>query len=480
MDQRIDLPDLGDDDNALLTRLLKAINGKSHFHRTVDAFYDAEKNLRATIGGTIPPQYFNLGLILGWTAKAVDALGRRCHLDRMVWPDGDLGSLGFRELWDDNRLGSEVDQGITSGLIHAVSFAVASRGWPGEPDALIHFYEASDATGDLNPRTRRLENLLVVNEWDGRRALSITAYLRDRTVTGVLDDGRWSSEVSEHQFGVPAAPMAYRPRLKRPFGRSRISRPLRGLQLAATRSLVRLEGHSDVYSYPEFWMLGADPSIFKNEDGSPTDALQVMLGRIKGIPDDQDEPEPSLARADVKKFDATNPTPHLASLNAIAKLFAREANLPDVAVAITDLSNPTSAESYDASQYELIAEAEGAQDEWSPALRHVVQVALAMKNGESGVPDAYRSIDTEWRDARYETRAARADAGLKQLTAAPELQGTEVGYELLGLSDQQIKRVQSDVRRRESRRALDALAAAVPSPGDRMPAGSSAGSPGAE
>ena len=462
IDQRIDLPDLDDDDNATLTRLLKVITDKAGFHFTVDAFYDAEKKLRATLGGTIPPQYFNLGLVLGWTAKAVDALGRRCHLERMVWPDGDLNSLGFRELWDDNRLGSEVDQGITSGLIHAVAFAVASRGEQGEPDALIHFYDASDATGDWNPRTRRLDNLLVIHEREGRQATAITAYLPNRTVTGVLEGGRWSSDVSEHEFGVPAAPMSYRPRLKRPFGRSRISRPLRGLQMAATRSLVRLEGHSDVYSYPEFWMLGADPSIFKNADGTPTDALKVMLGRIKGIPDDQDQAEPSLARADVKKFDATNPTPHLASLNALAKLFAREANLPDVAVAITDLSNPTSGESYDASQYELIAEAEGAQDEWSPALRHVIQVALAMKNDEKGVPAAYRSIDTEWRDARYETRAARADAGLKQLTAAPELQGTEVGYELLGLSEQQIKRVQGDIRRRDARRALAGLAAAVP------------------
>jgi len=462
IDQRIDLPDLDDDDNATLTRLLKVITDKAGFHFTVDAFYDAEKRLRATLGGTIPPQYFNLGLVLGWTAKAVDALGRRCHLERMVWPDGNLNSLGFRELWDDNRLGSEVDQGITSGLIHAVAFAVASRGEQGEPDALIHFYAASDATGDWNPRTRRLDNLLVIHEREDRQATAITAYLPNRTVTGVLEGGRWSSDVSEHEFGVPAAPMSYRPRLKRPFGRSRISRPLRGLQMAATRSLVRLEGHSDVYSYPEFWMLGADPSIFKNADGTPTDALKVMLGRIKGIPDDLDQAEPSLARADVKKFDATNPTPHLASLNALAKLFAREANLPDVAVAITDLSNPTSGESYDASQYELIAEAEGAQDEWSPALRHVVQVALAMKNDEKGVPAAYRSIDTEWRDARYETRAARADAGLKQLTAAPELQGTEVGYELLGLSEQQIKRVQGDIRRRDARRALAGLAAAVP------------------
>src|SRR5699024_3578353 len=123
-EQRITLPDLDDDDNATLTRLLGVINKKGRFNRKVDAYYDAERNIRATLGGVIPPQYYNLGLVLGWSAKAVDALGRRCNLDGLEWPDGDLDDLGFRELWDGNRLGSEVDQGITSTLIHAVSFVV--------------------------------------------------------------------------------------------------------------------------------------------------------------------------------------------------------------------------------------------------------------------------------------------------------------------------------------------------------------------
>src|SRR5699024_5986032 len=96
---------------------------------------------------------------------------------------------------------------------------------------------------------------------------------------------------------------------------------------------------------------------------------QAMMGRIKGIPDDQDQDDPALARAEVKQFAASSPEPHLAAINTHAKLTAREFSLPDTALAITDVSNPTSAESYDASQYELIAEAEGTVDDWAPALR---------------------------------------------------------------------------------------------------------------
>lgn len=218
----------------------------------------------------------------------------------------------------------------------------------------------------------------------------------------------------------------------------------------------------DIYSFPEFLLLGADESVFKNEDGSYRAQFQAMLGRWRGIPDDVDVLEssaPQLARADVKKFDAASPEPHLATVNMYAKLFAREASLPDSSVAITDFANPTSAEAYDSSQYELIAEAEGATDEWSPNLKYVLRIALAMQNGESEVPDEYRTIDTQWRNPRYLSRAAMADAGSKQIAAVPELAQTEVGLELLGLDPQQIKRVMAERRRTRVAGALSGLTA---------------------
>jgi hypothetical protein len=453
--QRIVLADLSDDDNARLAGLLETIRSKARFNALVDAYYDGEKNLAFAHGGMIPPRYYRLGLVLGWAAKGVDALGRRCNLDSMVWPDGDIASLGMPELWTGNRLGSEVDQGITSSLIHAVSFASAAVGDEGEPAALVHFHDASDATGTWNARTRRLDDLLVINGRDKDGAVdALTLYLDGRTVTAVRDAGVWSTDVSEHTFGVPAAPLAYRPRLKRPFGRSRITRPMRAIQNAAARELVRLEGHMDLYSFPEFWMLGADPSIFKNADGTLKADWQVMLGRIKGIPDDDAAANP---RADVKKFDASSPEPHLAALNAYSKLYAREASLPDSSVAITDVSNPTSAESYDASQYELIAEAEGATDEWSTPLRYVTQIALAMQNNLTAVPAEWASIDTKWRDPRFLSRAAEADAGSKQVSAIPWLAETEVGLELLGLDPQQIQRALGERRRASGRAILEGL-----------------------
>ena len=450
------IPALSEDENYLLRDLMGQLEHKQRRNLLRASYYDG-KHAAHQVGTVIPPQYYRLGIVLGWSAKAVDILARRCNLEGFVWPDGDLDAAGLREVWDGNHLGTEVSSALISSLIHGVSFLVNTRGdeSDGEPAGLIHVKDAMNATGEWNPRRRRLDNLLSVTRRDDHgQVTGLVLYLDGETITAEKDSSGWAVDRSPHPWGVPAEPLVYKPRVGRPFGASRISRPVMSLHDQALRAIIRLEGHMDVYSFPEMWMLGADESIFKNADGSKKASWQVMLGRIKGIPDDEDASNP---RADVKQFAASSPEPHLAQLNALAKMFAREASLPDTSVAITDVANPTSAESYDASQHELISEAEGATDDWGPALRRSLARALAMQNGLSEVPPEWRSMEPDWRDPRFLSRAAMADAGMKQLAAAPWLAETEVGLELLGLKPQQIRVALAERRRLGGSAALRAI-----------------------
>jgi hypothetical protein len=309
-------------------------------------------------------------------------------------------------------------------------------------------------TGDWNARRRRLEDVVSVTSRDEERVTGLVLYRDGLTVTADLVDRQWHVERTEHPWGVPVERLAYKPRPGRPFGSSRISRALMSLHDQGLREIIRLEGHMDIYSYPEMWMLGADESIFKNADGSQKASWQIILGRIKGIPDDEDA---TNTRADVKQFPASSPEPHLAALNAFAKMFAREASLPDSSLAITDIANPTSAESYDASQHELIAEAEGATDDWTPPIRRTVARLLAIQNGLDEVPAEWNTIGVKWRAPQHLSRAAEADAGTKQLAAVPWLAETRVGLELLGLTPEQIDQAMGERRRAAGRDLLRTL-----------------------
>jgi len=376
-----------------------------------------------------------------------------------VWPEGTLADVGGTEVSQSNNLDAEVSSALVSSLIHGVSFLVNTQGdeSAGEVKSLIHVKDAMNATGEWNERRRRLDALLSVTDRnDQGRVSAFVLYLDGVTITCV-DDGGWKQIArTEHPWGVPAEPLVYRPRAGRPLGSSRISRPVMSLHDQALRTVIRMEGHMDVYSFPEMWLLGADESIFKNADGTQKAAWQIMLGRIKAIPDDDEAEHP---RADVKQFAASSPQPHIDALKQQAQLFSGETSIPLTSLGVTDMSNPTSADSYIASREDLIAEAEGATDDWSPALRRTMTRALAIQNGVKidDVPASWASIAPKWRSPIYLSRAAAADAGGKQLAAVPWLADTEVGLELLGLDDQQIVRAMADRRRNAGRTILDML-----------------------
>lgn len=458
MIEQIHLPEVSDDEDRLINALLKQLHDVTPGNVLRASYYDGKRAIRQ-VGTVIPPQYYRLGLVLGWSAKAVDILARRTNLDGFVWPDGDLQSLGVRDVVEGNFLLSEVSAALVSALIHGVVFAVNGEGVGAEPKSLIHFKDAMSATGMMNPRTRCLDNLLSITDRDDNgKPTGLALYLDGETVTAVKEAGRWSVDRVRHNLGVPVEALVYKPRIGREWGSSRISPAVMSLHDQALRTVIRMEGHMDVYSFPEMWMLGADEKVFRNPDGSLRPVWQTMLARIKGIPDDDEAPE-SLARADIKQFPAASPQPHLDALKQQAQLFSGETSIPLTSLGVSDMSNPTSADSYIASREDLIAEAEGATDDWTPPLRRLMVRALAVQNGLRGVPEQWSTIDCKWRSPMYLSRAAQADAGMKQLAAVPWLADTEVGLELLGLDEQQRVRAMSEKRRAVGRSVLETLAA---------------------
>jgi hypothetical protein len=461
--ERINVPGLSDDELVTLNYNAEQLAALSKRNLLRSSVYDGKRAIRQ-VGSVIPPQYKRLGLILGWNAKGVDGLARRCNLDRMVWTDGDINALGIQELTDNNFLLSEIANGRTDSLIHGVSYLITTRGDEsnGEPKALIHAKDALNAFGSWNNRKRRLDDLLSVTSRKDGKITGFVLYLDGETINAEKDSSGWTVGRSEHPWHVPADPMVYRPRASRRMGRSRITRSTIGLQDAAVRALIRMEGHMDIYSIPQLVLLGASESIFKNADGSQKASWQVALGRVFGIPDDEEATNP---RADIKQFSAQTPEAHLAQMNALAKLTAREFDLSDADFALTDMANPTAADSYSEARENLLAEAEGATDDWSISVRRAVTRALAIQNDLEAIPADWASIDTKWRNPQYVSRSAAADAGQKQLAAVPWLAETEVGLELLGMDEQTIKRALAERQKAQGRAVVEAAlnTRAVPS-----------------
>ncbi len=115
------VPGLTDDEQATLNLLVAQLAAKQPRNLLRQRLYDNQEVARR-IGDSIPGSYFRMGIVLGWTSKAVDSLGRRCTLERFTWPDGELNDLGAQLVWDENNLRSEINSAKVSSLIHGPAF----------------------------------------------------------------------------------------------------------------------------------------------------------------------------------------------------------------------------------------------------------------------------------------------------------------------------------------------------------------------
>lgn len=466
MQESIIVPSLADDEQATLNRLLKQLREKRKRNLLRSSYYDGRNAVR-DLGITLPSSFRQLAIVLGWSAKAVDCLNDRCVLEGFVAPGATLEDVGLPEMWEANLLDSEAPQAGVSSLIHACAFLIAHQGdtEAGEPPALITAKDGLSGTGEWDPRRRMLRSFLsIVEVDDDGQVVECVLYLPGLVLTCRHDGGSWTADRREHSYGLPVEPLVYRPRLARPFGSSRISRAVMSLHDSAIRTALRSEVTAELYSVPQRVLLGADESAFRNPDGSQKAAWQIVLGRVWGIPDDEEATQP---RADIKEFTSASQDPHVAQLRAWAHLFAGETSIPATSLGLATEANPTSAEAYYASREDLIKTAESTTDQWSPAWRRTVVRGLQMWNGwaDDEIPAEVLAAKPKWRNPATPSRAAAADAAAKTLDKFPWLAETDLGLEMYGFDREFIDRAMAEKRRLNGSAALRALVAAARSEG---------------
>lgn len=422
--------------------------------------YDMKNSARSLMGTQVPATIKQRSFVLGWSAIAVDKLNRRCNLEGFYDAGGiDLGALGADEIVRSNRLTSEISQSGVSSLMHAVSFLVTTQGdvQSGEPPVLVLGKDATSATGEWDVRTRSMRSFLSMSSFDDDgEPDAMTMYVPNRNVMMSKTSRGWVVERRSHKFGVPVDPMRYQPRLGRPMGRSRISRAVMSIHMQALAAMIRADVNGEAYSLPRFVLLGATEEAFKNADGSPKPAWQSAWDAVWAVGDDFDAPQ-GLERADVKQFNGQSPEPQNAHLRMLAQMFSGETGVPIGELGLIGDANPTSAEALDAGKDDLHATAETVTDDWSPDVESAMTRALTMLGD---VPEGL-DVRAKWRNPRYVSRAAAADAGSKIIDKAPWLVESEVGLELLGLSPEQIARALADKRRAQGVMLAQALSGAA-------------------
>ncbi|WP_136191988.1 phage portal protein [Actinomyces procaprae] len=451
---------LSADDAELMGRLLTQWSRKASRNALRSRYRNMHQDL-AWLGASIP-EYMRhqLDVVCGWPDKAVTALASRCMWDGITAPSGQEDPFDLSGLLAANRFDVLVPELVDAELTFSCAFAVVMPGQEGtdDPPVVVTGADAQWATGLWDARRRHLEAGLVLDSRDdlGRPngALLMTRTHVTRLARG--DRGWTAIARMDHALGrVPMEPLAYRPSLGRPFGRSRISREVMSIVDRAVRAGYRTEVSSDLYAAPALLLLGADEEMFQDENGNPTPLWTWYMGRLKSLPKDEDGELPKL-----EVIPQQSMQPFLDVKRQLAAEFAASTNVPISSLGIVQ-DNPSSAEAIYAAKEDLVIEAQSLNRVNGHALNRVVQDIVCIRDGipTSQMPDDLTRVSTRWRNPAMPSVVSQSDAMVKQIQAIPALADTDVALEELGYTGEQITRIRSQLRRAGARSVLDQLSA---------------------
>ena len=382
-----------------------------------------------------------------WSRKAVTALAD-CSVLEGVRIAGDAPD-GFEAALLDNDLIGLYDQAKLSELVHCCMFWTVTPGREGEPPVVINAYDAEHAGGLWDYRNKRFLAGAVISNVDPKdpeRPTAVILFTDEAVITCKLDGrGGWDVSRAAHRVGRPLMePMAFSRDLRHPFGHSRLTPAIMQLEEDANREVINMIVHSELYTAPTRWVMGAPDDIFDHG------RIEAYLGSIFALPRDNEGDAPSTG-----SYPISDMQPHVALLRQFANMLASEASIPVHSLLYTE-ANPASAEAIQAAESDLVKQAQDMNRGNAQAIRNVARLvcSLLMQVPFNALPEGCKLASIQWNDPRHPSLSAQADAMMKLSTLVPELPELRVFWEGLGYPGEQIDQIMAERRRLSARSYL--------------------------
>lgn len=425
------------DDVDPLDKLCGIYDAKKPRNELRNRFYE-DKEKAKMLGISVPTEFQELDVSVGWCAKAVDLIGSRSAIDSFSMEDGDDALL--REIVAANDMTNEYDKAKTSELIHSCGFWTIDADKNGGIPAII-YHDAESGAAIWDYRNRRVKCGLVVYDAETKRNGDIEpsvmhAYFPGYTIVLNRSGNAWKASYVYNPETRPLfESMAYRPTYKRPFGRSVISRTAMAIQLEMQRELVRTALHSEIFSAPQRYLLGV------SDDALSKSKISLYMDSILMATRDENGEVPIVGQ-----FAQASLEPHLSYMNHLASRFAAECKVPSEALGISNHTY-TSSDAMAAASNNLVIEAESLNRTNGAALRNVMQMAMCVAQGKTlaEMTQNEKTLQVGFKNPSMPSIAAQADAMVKIAGVAPEFAATPTFFEQVGFSEPVRRRLNAEM-----------------------------------
>lgn len=443
---------LSDQDQATLQELWKVWRDKLSANELKTRYYQGNNGLK-DLGIAIPPQLKSVKTVLGWPAKAVDALAVRSRFDGFVMTDGGTeAEQAVEEVFRDNDFKTLYSQAVTSELIHSCSFLTVSRGGYGEPEVIVSAYSAQNASAIWDARKKRIKCGMTITETNAKtgEVVALNLYTDTHVIECMKENGVFKAHYHVHKLNRPLMDvLVYRPSLLYPFGKSRISKAVMSITDSAVRTALRTEVAAEFFTTPQKYLLGAPEDLFED-----TSKWEAYIGNIFTVTRDEMGDIPQFGQLSQMTMQ-----PHIDYMRSLAAQFAGETGIPVSSLGVIH-DNPSSAEAIYAAKEDLIIEAEDLNATNGNALKNIARMTCAILQNTTleGLDRRLNSISAKFRNPAMPSVVSQSDAIVKQVSCMPWIGETSVALEVLGYNEEQMARMLDE---KERIRAAEYLASVV-------------------
>lgn len=455
-----------DDLAVMMRQLVGQITQHEKTNKLKELFYRGSPPVR-NMGIAIPENLVSVTPAAGWPAILVDSIAER--IDFLGYSaTGGHGEV-LAEITRMSGLRTEFPKAVTDSLVYGVGFLeIRPRVVGGIVRAVARAVDPMSATFRWNDEGTEVAAGLVVKHTEDGQMLR-TLYLPDETWWEVPTGARGKVEVRHEVHGRGIAglvPILNRVRSGHARGHSEITPAVQYLTEHGVRTLLGMEYNREIYTAPGRHVEDAYPeTVGMSEEASQREnrraAWNASMSSFTVFPPTEvvdEDGNVTVRTPKVGQFTASSPGPYIDELKMVTQMIAAEGGIPAEYLGfVTD--NPSSAEAIQAREFKLVKKSELKNRQQAPTL--VGRVAPLMWHivfGEPMAEEEQSDLDVLFRNPAMPTLAAAADAWTKAAGAGLVPGRSAVGYELMGFTPEQIRRIEADWARDTSRALVGDLA----------------------
>ena len=446
---------LTDEEQTNLIELSQAYNYHQSRNATKDKYYDGHITLNdVNIGIAVPNGLSKLSVGCSWGQKAVDVLAARSMFDGFVGTNG-VSSSVVNGIIESNQFVAQYTKACRDELKYGCVFATLSA--DADVGCKIRFHSPATAAALWNGAQGRIDCGIAIidtmrdeKDKDKWRPHIVNLYTDDAVIVLTAVNNRWTAQRHPHKMGRPLMEaMTWNATSNKPFGRSRLKRPIRAMIDDYVRIVANATIALEFDTTPQKYLLGVTDEQY---DAVISDKFKQYAG--------------SLLVATMNPETGSNPvfgqltqgslSPHVEKMRMTATQFSAATGLTVTDVGVINDANPTSSDAILAQSQTLVLMAQQLNAGNGDALKTIALMAQAIARNVtlSELTDEERGIIAHFKNPAMPSVAVTADAAIKIASARQEFASTDTFLEMIGFDQADIRRIRAQEQRVRGQQVL--------------------------